>query len=209
MTIDIQILDGQGAGNYACVTENNALCVAPIIPDVPPVGSSNRVRYLKGKLGETGLDSGNTDLTVDGSVTPIDFFVRSDNDFDIHLMRCEILIAALQIPLNRFGNIVGGLTIGFDLRVVESGVETFIIEKATTNGEVIVQSGDAANFVRLPAYLANSDALIARVPIIELIPEGLRLGRGTKDQFIATVNDDLTGNIDLMEVAVFGYLHIP
>lgn len=197
-------------GHKACVTSHNALCVAQIIPDVPDVGDPNRVRYLKGKLGQTGLDSGNTDLTVDGSLTSVDFFVESDNDFDIHIMSCDVLIAALQVPLNRFGNIVGGLATGFDLRVIESGVETFIIEKATTNGEVIVQSGDASAAVELTSYLANSNAWVVRVPLAEFVPGGLRLGRGTLDRFVATINDDLTvAGMDMMEVAIFGYKHIP
>jgi hypothetical protein len=208
--IKTQIADGKGSGDRACVTIHNALCVAQITPDVPEIGELNRMRYLKGKLGEDGLDDGNTDLTVDGSAPSVDFFVKSDNDFDIHIMVCEILIAALQVPLNRFGNIAGGLATGFDLRVIEGGIETFIMEKATTNGETIIQSGDAAAATQLTAYLANSDAWVIRVPLSEFVPDGLRLGRGTLDRFVATVNDDLTvAAIDLMEVAVFGYRHIP
>lgn len=208
--IDTQIIDGLGRGHKACITSHNSVCVSFVEGDVPPVGEENRIRYLKGKLGTTGLDSGTTDLQVDGSTTSVDFFVQSDNDFDIHIAVCEILIAALQIPLNRFGNIAGGLGVGFDIRVVEGGNETYIIEKATTNGETIIQSGSAWTATSLTAYLANSDAWVIRVPLGEFVEDGLRLGRGTKDRFIATVNDDLTvAGIDLMEVTVFGHLHIP
>lgn len=206
--IQTQVTSGTGTGYKACVTSHNALCVAQIIPDVPDVGDPNRVRYLKGKLGQTGLDSGNTDLAVDGSLTSVEFFAESDNDFDIHIMSCDVLIADLLVPLNRFGNIAGGLAVGFDLQVIEGGVETFVIEKALTNGEVIIQSGAAWAAVELPSYLANSNAWVIKVPLSEFVPGGLRLGRGTKDQFVATVNDDLI-DLDLMEVAIFGYKHIP
>ncbi len=208
--IETQIVSGTSGGMKACVTKHNAVCVAQVVPDVPPLGEENRVRYLKGVLGEDGLNDGNTDLAVDGSATPVDFFVKSDNDFDIHIATCQILIAALQVPLNRFGNIVGGLATGFDLRVVEGGIETFIIEKATTNGETIIQSGAPEDAVELPSYLANSNAWVIKVPLAEFVPGGLRLGRGTLDKFVATINDDLdVAGMDLMEVSIFGYKHIP
>lgn len=114
--------------------------------------------------------------------------------------------------VDKFGN-VNYLGTGWDLKVVEAGVETHLIEKAKSGGEVIAQSGfsngygDAATSFELTNWGSSAgDATTASMPIGEYVPGGIRIGMGTKDRIVSVVNDDLTG-LDEFTVRVIGYRH--
>lgn len=205
--IKLIIVDGQGTDRLAQVTQHHALSVAQCCPDVPEVGTVSRCRYWSGLLGTGGLGD-TTSMLVDGSTTSVTFYAKSEADYDIRVTHVQILIADLQIPLNRFGNILGGIANGFDLYVQEAGVMTYLMQAVKTNGELITQSGGLAGWDALTAYLANSDALIVRIPVADFISGGLRIGRGTQDRIAAVVKDDLT-SLDEMHVRVFGHAHYP
>lgn len=193
----------------AKVTHEGALLVSQVEQAAPEVGSENILQYLQGRLGSTGLNTGTLDQSVDGSVTPQVFLVESSPDYDIHIIQATIIIADSAVVHNEFGTIPP-LTNGWDLKLTEGGVETFIIEKAQTGGQVIVQSGfarpygqGAASF-ELTNWTGSADAQTVSIPIGEFIPGGLRIGRGTTDKLESIVNDNLTGLTEFY-VYIYGY----
>ena len=150
-------------------------------------------------------------MNVDGSTTPEEFFIKAVQDSDIHILAIIIVFADSLIAHNNFGN-VSPLANGWDLIVTESGDATPLIDKAKTGGEVIIQSGafwpygTGVDTWELSNFSGVSDAQLINLPVGEIIPGGIRLGRGTLDKITSIINDDLTGLINF-EVRVIGYKH--
>ena len=206
MAIDALITDPATKTRARVSEVNESLHVQQTIPDVPKIGSENRYRYFNELLGTTGAGAGTTTQSVDGSVTPVEFYIQSAEDYDINITEIEILIWSNQIANNKFADLTA-LTIGYDLKVRESGEETFIIEKATTTGELTLFP--AGDFVELANWNASNDnARSIKIDIEKAVTGGIRLGRGVKDRLIAVVNDNLTG-ISGLEVRAIGRKHYP
>jgi hypothetical protein len=213
--INVKLTDATGKHHQACVTPHNALCVAEVTPEPPAVGEESRVRALIGLLGQSGLNSGNTDMSVVGSLaSPVEFFVRSSEDFDIRVMAIQaIIVDSPNTPHNSFGALAA-LTNGWDLTITEAGETTALVDKAKTNGDTVLQMGAGRPFGNqndsfiLTNWDATNNATVAYFPIWEYVPNGLRLGRGTLDKISGIVNDDLSG-LTSMIVRIFGYRHYP
>lgn len=213
MTADVFVKDGRGERRRAGVDADNCVRVAQYAPDLPPFGQKSRYRFLGGLLGSTGLGSGTTSQNVDGSTTPQEFYVGANQDYDIYIMGVSILIADTGIVHNNFGTL-SALTTGWDLILNEGGEDTILVNKAQTNGEVIIQTGhskafgDGAESWELINFTATEDACLTWFGFNEYIPGGLRIARGSQDQLRSVVNDDLTGLTE-MQVRIFGYRHYP
>jgi len=182
-------------------------------PTFPETGSENVVQYYSRLLGTTGADSGITNMNVNGSVTPVEFYIEAESTYDIRIMNIVITIVDGAISHSKFGAILP-LTNGWDLKVVEGVSPTFIITKATTGGELLQQSGSLYLFGNgttvniIPNSAVNEDTFLVNVPISEYIPGGFRIGLSGVDKIQAIVNDNLTG-LTKMTVRVIGYKHFP
>lgn len=211
--IRVQLQDGTGDKREARITSSNALLVASTTSDVPPVGTPNKFRYFNSLLGSTGADSGITNMNVDGSVTKQVFCINSSPDYDIHIMGIVIVIADTAVVHNKFGNIAA-LTNGWDLKFYEQGEPTNIMNAAKTGGEVIAQSGFGHAFgnggvsFELSNWTGTTDAQGIYLDLANIIPDGLRIGRGTTDRIDSGINDNLTGLTEFT-VRALGYRHYP
>jgi len=207
LPVDTSIIDAKSK-QHVQVARNQSLTTNQVEPDLPPIGTKNVFRYFTQKLAD---EAGLTNMNVDGSTTPQEFFIKAVQDSDIHILAVIVVIADSLIAHNNFGNIFP-LTNGWDLIVTESGEETPLIEKAKTGGEVIIQSGafwpygTGVDTWELSNFTGVSDAQLINLPVGQIIPGGIRLGRGTIDKVTSIVNDDLTGLINF-EVRVIGYRH--
>ncbi len=210
--LPVELQDKSHPKRRVVITANGALCIAQIAPDVPAVGTKNRLRYYSSLVGSTGADSGTTNMNVDGS-TPQEFYIAAHLDYDIRIMIIAAIIADTAIVHSKFGNIAA-LANGWDLKVTESGVDTFLINKAKTGGEAIAQAGfahafgDGATSFELTNWTGTEDAQSIVIPIHHVIPGGLRIGRGTKDRIVSIVNDNLTGLTEFT-LRILGYRHYP
>ena len=207
------IKDGSGDNFGAAVTEYNALAVSRTIPPVPPVGTISRYRYYNKLMGSEGASSGITNQNVDGSVVSQNFHISSNPDYDLYISGIIVIIAGLVVSHNNFGSIPE-LTEGYNLSIVEDNEETRIFDEVKTGGQMIAQSifghpyGDGATSFELTKWTGNDDAQTIVVPVHEIIPGGIRIGRGTLDRLQSTVFDDLTGLTEFT-VRVVGYRHYP
>jgi len=213
MSFVSKILDGVGRKRAAAVTSRNALQVAMVEPDVPAIGTPNVYRYLSRYLTDDGLATGSANQNVDGSSTPQTFYLTASADYDIRITHILILISDSGVSHNNFGAL-SALSNGWDLEIVEAGVSTYLVDKAQTGGQVIAQTGffwpygDGATSWELANWTGSTDAQTINFPLGNIIPGGLRLGRGTQDKIVATVNDSLTGLTE-MWVRVMGFRHYP
>ena len=217
MGLNVNIEDGGGSERQAKVDKNNALVTSVVESDVPPIGEPNRFQYFTSLLSVDGAVRPNinslTDMNVDGSTTSQTFFLQSQEEFDIHIMTLIIVIADNAVVHNNFGNI-SALSNGWDLAIIESGEEQKIIDAAQTGGQVLLQTGmfapygNGATVNELVNHTGGTDAQTIQLPLWQLVPGGLRLGRGTQDRIVSTINDDLTG-LNEFTVRCLGYKHIP
>ncbi len=157
----------------------------------------------------TDPTNGTNETGIDWEVpATAEFYIGQHKDYDIRILGIQILIADTAIVHNKFGN-GNALTIGWDLKVIESGEETFIIEKAKTGGQLVLQSSmarsygaDATSF-EFSNWTSTEDAQTAWFPMGEFVPGGFRIGRGSHDRLVSVVNDDSTG-LTLLHVRTFG-----
>lgn len=212
MPIDVSLIDIKNKRHVEVAT-NRSLSVNILPHDLPGKGQKNVFRYFSAKIGASGFDKGVTNMKVDGSATPQKFFGGADPDADIHIMALSILIADNNIAHNTFGQIPA-LANGWDIEVQEAGGITKLINKAKTGGEVILQAGafwpygNAGTTWELTSFTGNTDATLVTMPIHQMVPGGIRLGRGTFDKIESIINDDLTG-LDFFEVRIYGFKHFP
>lgn len=197
---------GPGPTTTAHVDMNHAVRVANDIPDTPSVGEGNRLRYFNDYV-YNGI---NPNMAVDGSINPVAYTISSSPDYDLYITKVIILIASNTIANNKFGD-VAALTNGWSLFVVEQGLTTYIVDEATTTGELTIESGgvplDLSNW-----NPANDNARSISVDISVAFPHttsnGIRIGRGSKDEFTGLVQDSLVGLSEL-SVRVIGARHYP
>lgn len=216
MALKIKIMDGRGSNRAASVGEDNLFQVA-VNEGIPPVaGSPNRYRYFQQLVSSNGDGTGTTNMNVSGG--PAEdaqqkFLLNAHPDYDIRIMVIVLIIADSAIVHSNFGNI-SELTNGIELHTNENGDITKIIDAAKTGGQVIAQTGfahpygDGATSFELTNWTGTEDAQTIIVPIHDVVPGGLRIGRGTLDHLMMIVKDDLTGLTDFT-ARVIGYRHYP
>ena len=114
MSLKNNIVDGTGTGFKAKVNTEHALLVSQVPNDVPVVGTPNRYRYHNEACSNT---IGVTNQAVDGSITPVEFTIDSNLEYDIHIMKIVVIIADASVVHNSFGagSPVVVLTNGWDL----------------------------------------------------------------------------------------------
>ncbi len=195
----------------ALIDESHALRVTHYPPDLVPPNTANRYRYFTALLGTTGADSGTTDMAT----TAAEYFISSNADYDLYITHILIVTADQNATHAQWGNI-GVLTNGIDLVLTESGEGTTVINAAKTHGQALAQTGlfgyhtggnNAQAFI-LINWTSTQDAQTILVPVGDIVPGGLRIGRGSKDKITLTTNDDVSG-VDEMFARVIGYRHYP
>lgn len=222
MSIKHRIVDGKGSGNEAAVTDHNALVVSPVLATASLFSeltmslkgtsvSGEDVtipRYYNKSLSQNGAGV-TIDMIGNGSVTPLQFWMDSEELSDIVICQMVIVLADTTVATNKFGALAE-LTVGWDLKVTQNGTDTYIIEKAKTGGEILVQSGmnspfgNGGDVNEIVSFVGIEDALIMTIPMDRYIPGGLRLTHGTTDRITAVVNDNHTG-LTQFRVRCIGY----
>jgi hypothetical protein len=202
MTLKTEIVNGQGGrSTTAFVNQNHALRTESSVPEIQRPGTVNRARLFNGFVTNA---AGVSNMNVDGSVTPVEFTLQASTDYDLYVTGIDILIASNSIANNKFGDLPA-LSNGWDLFVIEQGMQTDIVTAATTTGELTVRSTepplDLANW-----NPSNDNARSIRINIKASFAfdtyQGVRIGRGGKDRLVALVSDDLTGLSELTVRAI-------
>ena len=115
----------------ARVTNRDALQVSVTDQPAPEAGTENVFRAF------THIIDG---MNVDGSGTPQTFKLQSEVEYDILIKAIMILTVDGSITANKFGAVLA-LTNGVDMIFRESGDDSYLIEKAKTTGDMILQVG--------------------------------------------------------------------
>ena len=194
-------------GQTVCLKEGVAFYQAKII-SASPVGGDEYDLELDSPLDFAYTDVAacsirNEDLAVDGSTTPVEFFVSPVNLDDGVAWDIVRFIGAMLVDGTpdgtRFGDIVGGLTYGIVFRS-ENGIFKNIFN-AKTNNDLAAhmydltyddraqpQSGYAVRFRRTFGGPSKNGVTV-------------RINASTADKFVCIVQDDLTDLLDFQVIA--------
>ena len=180
----------------------------------PPFGVMQNVRPFREFLTDDGTVTGSSDMLVDGSVTPVDFFVEAPQDADLYVTRISFIVVDQNMTLNQFGNI-GALTNGMRLFYLDELGEVDIAEELLTNFDYVRLCSGLPSFGDgTTAFIANNVDFISEgiIPILDLKDTfgfrwGLEFRNGSQQKLVLRIRDDITG-IDAMNVIVYGFLRL-
>lgn len=209
MSLDIKVT-GEKAG-FADVQDKGLLVSS--IP-YPPINVDNKVVPFIGTLTVNG-DGVTSNLTVDGSSTPVDAFIGPPVFGDLYLTTANVLIAdAGAISLNRFGAINGGLTNGINFFIETANERLDISIALKTNFDFIrVGTLTAGTGGKTDAYQlastdsSNNDGYNPVLDFTKVSPIGIRLRSDTEDKLGICINDDLSG-VATFNIIITGYIRI-
>ena len=102
MANTVKIGDGSGDGKIAKVVNDGALLTS-VVP-FPPLEEREQLKIFREYLTQDG-DGSTFDMRVDGSTTPVEFYIQSDPEDDIHIHTLSFVIAGPGAALNEFANI--------------------------------------------------------------------------------------------------------
>jgi len=208
MPLDVRIV-GEKAG-FADVQDKAQL--TSIVP-YPPINVDNKIVPFFGRLTMNG-DGITSELTVDGSMTPIDAFIGPPVDGDLYITTANVLIAdSGAISLNRFGAATA-LTNGINFFVETQNKRLNISVGLKTNfdfiriGTLTVGTGGKNDAYQLSnTDPANDDGYNPILDFTRASPIGIRLRRDTQDKLGICINDDLTG-IATFNIGITGFIRI-
>lgn len=180
----------------------------------PPFGVKQNVRPFRQFMTIDGTPGGSSDMLVDGSVTPVEFFVEAPQIADLYIIRLSFIVVDQNMTLNQFGNI-GALANGVRLFYTDELGEVDIAEALLTNFDFVrLCSGSPSFGDGTTAFIANNVDFISEgiIPVLDLKDTfgfrwGLELRNGSTQKIVLTINDDITG-IDAMNVIVYGFLRL-
>jgi hypothetical protein len=180
----------------------------------PPFGVQQNVRPFRQFLTTDGTPGGSSDMLVDGSVTPVDFFVEARQDADLYVTRVSFIVVDQNMSLNNFGNIAA-LTNGLRLFYTDELGEVDIAEALQTNFDIIRLCSGLPSFGDgTTAFIANNVDFISEgiIPVLDLKDTfgfrwGLEFRNGSLQRLVLRVRDDITG-IDAMDVIIYGFLRL-
>jgi hypothetical protein len=180
----------------------------------PPFGVQQNVRPFRQFLTDDGTPGGSSDMLVDGSVTPVDFFVEARQDADLYVTRVSFIVVDQNMSLNNFGNIAS-LTNGLRLFYTDELGEVDIADALQTNFDIVRLCSGLPSFGDgTTAFIANNVDFISEgiIPVLDLKDTfgfrwGLEFRNGSLQRLVLRVRDDITG-IDAMDVIIYGFLRL-
>ncbi len=192
MSIATRIRDGEGTGIEAGVTKSHALKTTSTFLRFRDLLPEEWVATkVFNELLRNSSNSG--DLNVDGSVTPVEFELTSDDNLMLNIHRIRLLMQDAKCHLPSDGNRFGdgnptGLANGLELFVEQGGLRTdFFFEPVQLLIDLLSYATDYTSFANV--YGANDDYLSVDFDLfapITLVPS-------SKDRIAARVSDDLSG----------------
>lgn len=161
-------------------------------------------------------DGGDSDLTVDGSVTPVDVFILGQSDGDVYITSANIVLAdSPTVSLNQFGGITA-LTNGISFFYEIPSGRRELATPLTTNFDFIrigsLTTGLGSKNDAYQANNLNAGGDDGYNPVLDLtllspLGIGIRLRKNSPDKLGFCISDDLS-TINTFNVIVTGYVRL-
>ena len=167
--------------------------------------------YL-GSAGATTRNSATANMNVNGSVTPVEFYLNAESDRNLHLTWAAICIVDGSIDNDKFGGL-SALGTGWDLQIRQNGGSyVSVVDKTKTVSDIMTETSMAYPFLEKDSNINRIDSLaggdkkfFCQVALKDFMSEAdsLLFKAATTDRIRAVVNDDLTGLTEF-KVKLFG-----
>ena len=204
---------GSGPGRTEVEVEKSG-AMSVLDQPFPSFGVGQNVRPFRQFLTDDGTPTGSSDMLVDGSVTPVDFFVQAPQAIDLYITRLSFIVVDMNMTLNSFGNIAA-LTNGLRLFYTDELGEVDIADSLQTNFDIVrlcsglPSFGDGTAAFIANNVVGNSEGII---PVLDLKDTfgfrwGLQFRNGSTQRLVLRIRDDITG-IDAMNVIIYGFLRL-
>ena len=169
----------------------------------PPLNEEIESLPFRQYFTDNGSSTGSSDMAINGSTTPTEFYIKASKDYDIYIKYVSVEIGDGGSPnLNSFGAL-SALTTGVQFFWDTQQEPYYVLhEGIKTNKEFIrIGTDTAAIGTGADAFLADvsgggsEKSYFPAMDIKELygLPWGLRLRKGTLDRLLFKINDNLTG----------------
>ena len=205
MSVDANIIDPDTA-RAASVDHCGALRVVAA-PYPPTLGCSN---VQIAPVTALATAAGSSDMRVNGATAPVEFLLRAHPEYQTWLVSATFVIADASMTLSSFGNLTA-LTNGcrFFYRNTRGEID---IANLLSNFDIVTLCGGHPAFGSgATAFIAanvsgNSEGLVQVYDFAaHLPPHGVRLTRGSQEELVLAVRDDLSTGIDRFQVLVKAY----
>lgn len=206
-----KITDGRGSSVSAHVTKDHALLVTTLPYDYTDLSLSKRVIPFRQYFTIDGTPGGTFDMRVDGSGTPIDFYITASNDAERYITVLSFVISDSSATPAKFGTL-NALTNGVQIFYTASDYgNIYIHDSLKTNFQFMRLSlgqpplGSSNDAFRISNVVGNADSYIPFVDLARFVPpNGVLLKRYTNERIIIRIQDDITG-VDGFDCVAFGY----
>lgn len=152
-----------------------------------------------------------TNLNVNGSISPIEFYLEPQSDSDIRILYIRLILVDNNLSLDKFGGLPP-LINGLNLKIQEETKISYLFQNTKTIKDIIAQSGAHANestdAFQIKKWSGNTSAYCIDIPIAQHLPTGLRLAQSSTDKLTCEVRDNLT-QLQELSIYIYGYRHYP
>lgn len=160
-------------------------------------------------------DGTTSDLRVDGSVNPVEAYIKASDEGDLYLTEANILIAGSGVSLNRFAGLTA-LTNGIDVFYDTDAERRFLAKGLKTNFSFIRLAtltspiGDKTNAFQISnAVAGTNDGYNPRIDLTRLSPVGLLIKKGSTNKLGIIINDNLTSIGGAFDILIIGFIRLP
>lgn len=208
MSIRTNIEDGSGNGYLAKVSPQGFLYTqeAPY----PPTDEETKITVYREFL-TLNNDGTTTDMRVNGSTTPQEFYIQAEPNVDIYITTVSFIIAGPGATLNEFANLAA-LTNGCRFYYEDNNGEINIGTNLVSNFEFVrLCQGNPSFGGGASAFLANNvvGTSEAFIPVFDFrnfgFKWGLKLTSATLNRLVLEVNDNLTPSANLTGFNAIAY----
>jgi len=196
MPVPFYIIDGHGTKNKLKVNKEGTIGVVNHLH--PPLNDTIELRPFRQFFTDDGSPTGSSDMRVNGSVTPVDFFIDAKADRDIYIKTFSFEIADAGAELNEFGNL-SELTNGCGFFWDTGDGRNIIHNGLKSNWDIVrLCGGNPAVGATTSSFRANNvigqaEGYIPFLDVVKIfgVPWGLRLRKGSRDKIVLRVNDNI------------------
>ena len=193
-------------GKPIAVTPDGCLYVSDC--GAPPL-KTQKTKIFSQKFTTTGLAAGSSDMGIDGSATPVEFYIPADQDVDRYITRVSFLMGyGTSSDLYVFADAGAALTNGVKLSYTNALGEETTIMSPKANYSFMRASGIPVTNTNWETrgFAARGDyGFFVNIDISKMMPSyGIKLDRGTIERISVLIQDDCQA-ADLFNCQAFGF----
>jgi len=193
-------------GTSAEFEDGNQLVTQVTCPPLLP----QKCKVWGQKFTITGIPTGSDDLGVDGSGTPVDYYIPADTDNDIYITKISFVIGyGSAAELWEFADKNAALTNGINIHYTDTHGNDIVIGNPKTNYDFLrlsLSDGIIPTAWELRHLGATNDyGILLAVDLTKYVPSyGIKLDRCTNQRITITIRDDCT-DADTFNCRAFGF----